>query len=142
MHYHVWTRIDLDTMERDPWRYQTRSAASKYIRRHLDGQQAMVLQCDRILGLSHGQREEVYEQALRLAEDIVMRRGSWGVPRATLVAAAASLTDEVADEVADEEVGDEDVAILFNEQSAEVERFISRHILEVLGNAAGFPLLG
>ena len=142
MHYHVWTRIDLDTMERDPWRYQTRSAAAKYSRRHSEGQQTMVLQCDRILGLSPRQREEVYEQALRLAEDIVIRRGTWGVARATWSAAAARLTDQVADEAVDEEVGDDDVAIMFKEQGAEVERFISRHILEALGNAAGFPLLG
>ena len=142
MHYHVWVQINLHTMNRDPRRYQTRSAAYKHIRRHLDGKEAMVLQCDRNLGLSPGQRELVYKQALRVAEDIVIRRGSWGVARATLAAAAASLTDQVADKAVDEEVGDDDVAIMFKEQSAEVERFLFRHILEVLGKAAGFPLLG
>ena len=84
-------------MNRDPWRYQTRSAAYKHIRRRLDGKEAMVLQCNQNLGLSPRQRELVCRQALRVAEDIVMRRGSWGVARATLVAAAASLTDQVAD---------------------------------------------
>ena len=142
MHYHVWTRTTLHTMNRDPRRYQTRSAAYKHIRRHLDGKEAMVLWCDRNLGLSPGQRELVYKQALRVAEDIVIRRGSWGVARATLETAAASLTDQVAELAVDGEVGDDDVAIMFKEQSAEIERFISRHILEVLGKAAGFPLLG
>ena len=123
-------------------RYQTRSAAYKHIRRHLDGKEAMVLRCDRNLGLSPGQRELVYKQALRVAEDIVIRRGSWGVARATLVAAAASLTDLVAELAVDREVGDDDVAIMFKEQSAEIERFLFRHILEVLGDAAGFPLRG
>ena len=129
-------------MNRDPWRYQTRSAAYKHIRRRLDGKEAMVLQCNQNLGLSPGQRELVYRQALRVAEDIVMRRGSWGVARATLAAAAASLTDQVTELAVDGEVGDDDVVIMFKEQSAEVERFLFRHILEVLGNAAGFPLLG
>ena len=142
MHYHVWVRIDLHTMNRDPWRYQTRSAAYKHIRRRLDGKEAMVLQCNQNLGLSPRQRELVYRQALRVAEDIVMRRGSWGVARATLETAAANLTDQVAELAVDEEVGDDDVAIMFKEQSAEIERFISRHILKVLGKAAGFPLLG
>ena len=142
MHYHVWSRINLHTMNRDPRRYQTRSAAYKHIRRHLDGKEAMVLRCDRNLGLSPGQRELVYKQALRVAEDIVIRRGSWGVARATLVAAAASLTDLVAELAVDREVGDDDVAIMFKEQSAEIERFLFRHILEVLGDAAGFPLRG
>ena len=122
MHYHVWTRTTLHTMNRDPRRYQTRSAAYKHIRRHLDGKEAMVLRCDRNLGLSLQQREEVYKQALRVAQDIVIRRGSWGVARATLVAAAASLTDLVAkgcSELAvDREVGDDDVAIMFKEQRA------------------------
>ena len=90
-------------MNRDPWRYQTRSAAYKHIRRRLDGKEAMVLQCNQNLGLSPRQRG---------------RRA------------------------VDEEVGDDDVAIMFKEQSAEVERFLFRHILEVLGKAASFPLLG
>ena len=47
----------------------------------------------------------------------------------------------MADKAVDEEVGDDDVAIMFKEQSAEVERFLFRHILEVLGNAAGIPLV-
>ena len=103
MHYHVWVQINLHTMNRDPRRYQTRSAAYKHIRRHLAGQGAMVLRCDRNLGLSPGQRELVYKQALRVAEDIVIRRGSWGVARATLAAAAASLTDQVAELAVDGE---------------------------------------
>ena len=142
MHYHIWVRTDLHTMERDHWRYQTRSAAAKYIRRHLAGQEAMVLQCDRELGLSARQLGMIYQRGLDVAGELVFRRGSWDVARATLETAAANLTDQVAELAVDEEVGDEDVAIMFKEQSAEIERFISRHILEVLGQAAGFPLLG
>ena len=96
MHYHIWVRTDLHTMERDHWRYQTRSAASKYIRRHLAGQGAMVLRCDRELGLSPRQMEMIYQRGLDVADELVFRRGSWDVARATLETAAANLTDHVA----------------------------------------------
>ena len=85
-------------------------------------------------------RLQTGQRGLDVAGELVFRRGSWDVARATL--AAASLTDQVAELAVDEEVGDDDVAIMFKEQSAEIERFISRHILEVLGQAASFFLLG
>ena len=71
------SRTTLHTMNRDPRRYQTRSAAYKHIRRHLDGKEAMVLRCDREPGpIPPGQREEVYKQALRVAQEVAFRQGS------------------------------------------------------------------
>ena len=137
MHYHVWTRIDLDTMERDPWRYQTRSAASKYIRRHLAGQEAMVLQCDRELGLSARQLEMIYQRGLDVAGELVFRRSSLvAVPQADLETAAANLTDHVAERAAEEEYGDEEVALMFEEQSTEIERILFWQLQDALVFAA------
>ena len=106
MHYHVWIRINLHTMNRDPRRYRTRSAAYKHIRRHLDGKEAMVLRCDRNLGLSLQQREEAYKQALRVAQEVAFR-GLWRAAQTDLEAAAARLTELVVKQSADEEVGDD-----------------------------------
>ena len=139
MHYHIWTRIDLNTMDRDPWRYQTRSAAAKYSRRHSGGQQTMVLQCDRILGLSPRQREEVYEQALMLAEDIVMRRGLWHAARSALETAAARLTELVIKQAAAKEFGDDYVTAVFRDDRETIERLLFRYIREAMVNSPGFP---
>ena len=116
MHYHVWTRTTLHTMNRDPRRYQTRSAAYKHIRRHLDGKEAMVLQCDRMLGLSPQQREEVYKQALRVAQEVAFR-GLWRAARSALETAATRLTELVVKQSADEEVRDDYVTAVFRDDS-------------------------
>ena len=138
MHYHVWIRIDLDTMERDPWRYQTRSAAAKYSRRHSGGQQAMVLQCDRIPGLSLQQQELVYREALRVAQEVAFR-GLWRAARSALETAAARLTELVIKQAADKEVGDDYVATVFRNDSERIERLLFGYIREAMVNSPGFP---
>ena len=138
MHYHVWTRTTLNTMNRDPRRYRTRSAAYKHIRRHLDGKQAMVLQCDRILGLSLQQREEAYKQALRVAQEVAFR-GLWRAAQADLEAAAARLTELVVKQSADEEVGDDYVTAVFRNDSETIERLLFGYIREAVVNSPGFP---
>ena len=98
----------------------------------------MVLQCDRELGLSLQQREEVYKQALRVAQEVAFPR-LWRAAQADLEAAAAKLTEMVADEAVDAEVGDGDLAFVFEENSAEVERLLFGYIREAMVNSPGFP---
>ena len=131
MHYHVWTRTTLHTMDRDSWRYQTKSAASKFISRHLNGQEAMVLQCERKLGLSPQQRELVYEKTLKVAEELAFR-GARNAAQSALEAAASRLTELLADEATDEEVGDGDLAFTFEENSAKIERLLFGYIREAM----------
>ena len=137
MHYHIWIRINLHTMNQDPRRYRTRSAAYKHIRRHLDGKEAMVLQCDRILGLSPQQREEVYKQALRVAQEVAFR-GLWRAAQADLEAAAARLTELVVKQSADEEVRDDYVTAVFRDDSKTIERLLFGYIREAVVNSPGF----
>ena len=127
MHYHVWIRIDLDTMDRDTWRYRTRSAAYKYISRHLGGKEAMVLQCEMELGLSPHQRELVWQKALRVAEEVAFR-GLRHAAQSVLETAASRLTELVVTDVADEEIGGGDVAAIFEENSAKIERLLFGYI--------------
>ena len=138
MHYHVWTRTTLHTMNRDPRRYQTRSAAYKHIRRHLDGKEAMVLQCDRILGLSLQQQELVCREALRVAQEVAFR-GLWRAARSALETAAARLTELVVKQSADEEVGDDYVTAVFRDDSETIERLLFGYIREAVVNSPGFP---
>ena len=138
MHYHVWTRTTLNTMNRDPRRYRTRSAAYKHIRRHLDGKEAMVLRCDRNLGLSLQQREEAYKQALRVAQEVAFPR-LWRAAQADLEAAAARLTELVVKQSADEEVRDDYVTAVFRDDSETIERLLFGYIREAVVNSPGFP---
>ena len=138
MHYHVWTRIGLNAMERDPWRYQTRSAAAKYGSRHSDGQQVMVLQCDRILGLSIQQQELVHREALRVAEEIAFR-SLWRAGRSALETAAAMLTELVVNQSAGKEVSDDHVTAVFRDDRETIERLLFGYIREAMVNSPRFP---
>ena len=77
MHYHVWTRTTLR-------HHEPRSPALPDQKRRLQAHPPALgreggdgpASATEYLGLSPQQRELVYKQALRVAQDIVFRRGS------------------------------------------------------------------